>query len=52
MLSSLTEEQKNVMEIGYSFEEQPGVSFVRMADGYAVFNTGSGIYVFESNNIK
>jgi alpha-L-rhamnosidase len=46
------EEQKNVMEIGHSFEEQPGVSFVRMADGYAVFNTGSGIYVFESDNIK
>ncbi len=39
-------DQAEVMEGGKPFEEADGVEFIRMEEGYAVFQVGSGDYAF------
>ncbi|HET6671865.1 MAG TPA: family 78 glycoside hydrolase catalytic domain [Agromyces sp.] len=41
-----------VVEGGISAGDVPGVRFVRMQDGAAVFEVGSGNYAFESDDIR
>jgi alpha-L-rhamnosidase len=47
-----SERQKYVLESGKKIRSRSGVSFIRMENGFAVFNVGSGEYVFENYIIK
>ncbi len=40
--------RKNVIENGQSASEAPGLTFIGFSDGYAVFDTTSGQYLFKS----
>ena len=40
----------SVTESGVRAVDAPGVSFLRMEDGYAVFEVGSGKYRFEAGD--
>ncbi|MBG0859151.1 MAG: family 78 glycoside hydrolase catalytic domain [Bacteroidales bacterium] len=42
------ESKKSVLESGKKIKARSGSFFIRMENGYAVFKTGSGEYVFES----
>lgn len=44
--------QRAVWEGGQPYEKSMGLKFIRYADGYAVFQAGSGNYSFESNYQK